>query len=132
MFDQPGKLRLGVFANRGNTGNYRNALAISAADPTLDINDVMTDIQRENLKYGFYVNAEQQVMKDVGLFARASWNDGQNEILSFTDIDRSVSAGLSVKGSYWGRPATRSAWAARSTGFPARTAISWRPAASAC
>ena len=23
IFDQPGKLRLGVFANRGNTGNYR-------------------------------------------------------------------------------------------------------------
>ena len=38
------------------------------------------------------------------MFARASWNDGQNQILSFTDIDRSVSAGISVKGSYWGRP----------------------------
>ena len=104
IFEQPGKLRLGVFANRGNTGNYRNALAITAADPMLDINDVMTGIQRDNPKHGFYVNAEQQVMKDVGVFARASWNDGQNEILSFTDIDRSVSGGLSVKGSYWGRP----------------------------
>ena len=104
IFEQPGKLRLGVFANRGNTGNYRNALAITAADPTLDINDVIVGIQRDNPKYGFYVNAEQQVMKDVGVFARASWNDGQNQILSFTDIDRSVSGGLSVKGSYWGRP----------------------------
>ena len=104
IFEQPGKLRLGVFANRGNTGNYRSALAITAADPTLDINDVMTGIQRDNPKYGFYVNAEQQIMKDVGVFARASWNDGQNQILSFTDIDRSVSGGLSVKGSYWGRP----------------------------
>ena len=27
IFDQPGKLRLGAFANRGNTGNYRSALA---------------------------------------------------------------------------------------------------------
>ena len=33
IFEQPGKLRLGVFANRGNTGNYRNALAITAARP---------------------------------------------------------------------------------------------------
>jgi high affinity Mn2+ porin len=104
VFDQPGKLRLGVFGNRGNTGNYRQALAIEAADPTLDINDVMTSIRRDNPKYGFYANAEQQIVKDVGLFARASWNDGQNEILSFTDVDRSVSGGLSVKGSYWGRP----------------------------
>ena len=66
IFDQPGKLRLGIFANRGNTGNYRNALAITAADPTLDINDVIVGIRRDNPKYGFYVNAEQQVMKDVG------------------------------------------------------------------
>jgi high affinity Mn2+ porin len=105
IFDQPGKLRLGVFGNRGNTGNYRQALAIEAGDPTLDINDVMTSIRRDNPKYGFYANAEQQIVKDVGLFARASWNDGQNEILSFTDVDRSVSGGLSVKGSYWGRAA---------------------------
>ena len=90
--------------NSGNTGNYREALAIVAADPTLDINAVMTGIQHTNLKYGFYANLEQQIAKDVGLFARASWNDGQNQILSFTDIDRSLSGGLSVKGSYWGRP----------------------------
>ena len=102
--DQPGKLRLGIFGNRGNTGNYRNALGMAAADPTLDINDVIVGIRRENTKYGFYVNAEQQIIRDVGVFARASWNDGRSEILSFTDVDRSVSAGLSVKGSYWGRP----------------------------
>jgi high affinity Mn2+ porin len=104
VFDQPGKLRLGAFVNSGNTGNYREALAIVAADPTLDINAVMTGIQHTNLKYGFYANLEQQIAKDVGLFARASWNDGQNQILSFTDIDRSLSGGLSIKGSYWGRP----------------------------
>lgn len=103
VFEQPGKLRLGAFANSGNTGNYRQALSIVAMDPALDINDVMSGIRRTNLKYGFYVNLEQQIAKDIGLFARASWNDGRNEILSFTDIDRSVSGGLSIKGSYWGR-----------------------------
>ncbi|WP_213773833.1 carbohydrate porin [Bradyrhizobium sp. dw_78] len=104
VFDQPGKLRLGAFANSGNTGNYRQALAIEDADPALDINSVMTGIRHDNLKYGFYLNAEQQLVKDIGLFARASWNDGQTEILSFTDVDRSISGGLSIKGSFWGRP----------------------------
>ena len=127
VFDQPGKLRLGVFANRGNTGNYADALAISAADPALDINDVMTSLQRQRPKYGFYLNAEQQIAKDVGFFARASWNDGQNQILSFTDIDRSVSAGLSVKGSYWGRPTDTLGSAGPSMACPARIAISWQP-----
>jgi len=102
--EQPGKLRLGVFGNQGNTANYRQALAITAADPALDINAVTASIRHTNPKYGIYANLEQQVVKDVGLFARASWNDGQNEILSFTDIDRSVSGGLSIKGSFWGRP----------------------------
>jgi high affinity Mn2+ porin len=103
IFDQPGKLRLGAFGTQGNTGNYRQALAIEATDPTQDINAVMTSIQHINPKYGFYANLEQQIVKDIGLFARASWNDGQNQILSFTDIDRSLSGGLSIKGSYWGR-----------------------------
>lgn len=103
-FDQPGKLRIGLFANDGNTANYRQALAITEADPALDINAVVSGIRRDNLKYGFYLNAEQQIVKDVGLFARLSWNDGQNEILSFTDVDRSASGGLSIKGSFWGRP----------------------------
>jgi high affinity Mn2+ porin len=104
IFEQPGKLRVGVFGNQGVTGNYNEALAIEATDPTQDINAVMAGIRHVNPKYGVYANLEQQVVKDVGLFARASWNDGQTEILSFTDIDRSVSGGLSIKGSFWGRP----------------------------
>lgn len=104
IFNQPGKLRLGVFANRGNTANYRDVLGISAVNPGLDINDLVPAERRERSKYGIYVNAEQQVATDIGIFARASWNDGQNEILSFTDVDRGISGGLSIKGSYWGRP----------------------------
>ncbi|MFB9263930.1 carbohydrate porin [Bradyrhizobium erythrophlei] len=104
IFDQPGKLRLGAFGHQGVTGNYRQAVAIAALDPIQDINDVMASIRHVSPKYGFYTNLEQQVVKDIGVFARASWNDGQNEILSFTDIDRSLAGGVSIKGSFWGRP----------------------------
>jgi high affinity Mn2+ porin len=105
--EQPGKLRVGVFANRGNTGNYNEALAIVAADPTIDINDAMASTRQVRPKQGAYVNLEQAINKDVGVFARASWNDGRNEILSFTDIDRSLSGGVSIMGSAWGRPNDR-------------------------
>lgn len=38
------------------------------------------------------------------MFGRFSWNDGRNEIMSFTDIDTSLSLGMSIKGKPWGRP----------------------------
>ena len=131
IFDQPGKLRLGAFGNRATPAIIVRRWRSKPPIQTLDINTVMASIRHDNPKYGFYANLEQQVANDVGLFARASWNDGQNEILSFTDIDRSLSGGLSIKGSYWGRPNDTSASAARSTDFPPRTAISSLPAASA-
>ncbi len=103
IFDQAGKLRLGAFANRGRTGNYNEALAIVAADPTLDINSAMLGTRAQRWKYGFYANLEQAIDKEVGVFARASWNDGRNEILSFTDVDWSLSGGVAIKGNRWGR-----------------------------
>ena len=54
------------------------------------------------LKYGFVLNAEQALNDDLGLFSRLSWNDGQNEIVSTTDIDQSFSFGASLKGDAMG------------------------------
>jgi high affinity Mn2+ porin len=107
ILDQAGKLRLGAFANRGRTGNYNEALAIAAANPAIDVNAAMLLTRAQRPKYGFYANLEQAIDKDVGVFARVSWNDGRNEILSFTDIDWSVSGGVSIKGNGWGRPDDR-------------------------
>lgn len=104
IFDRPGKIRLGLFANRGHTGSYRDAIAAVSVNRSIDINDAIIQSRQDRSKYGFYLNAEQAITNDVGAFARLSWNDGQNEILSFTDIDRSISGGLSIKGSSWGRP----------------------------
>ena len=48
-------------------------------------------------------NVEQAINEDIGLFGRWSWNDGKNEIMAFTDIDSSLSGGVSIKGTKWGR-----------------------------
>ena len=69
LSDQPGKLRIGAFANRGQTSNYREAQAIAATNPTVDINDVTTSTRHVRSKNGFYVNAEQAIIKDIGAFA---------------------------------------------------------------
>jgi high affinity Mn2+ porin len=104
IYGKPGKARIGAFSNRGQTANYRDAIAAVAADPTVDINEIVPEQRRTRQKSGFYLNLEQSIDRDVGVFARASWNDGKTEILSFTDIDRSLSGGASIKGRAWSRP----------------------------
>src|SRR5882762_8752284 len=54
---------------------------------------------------GAAINFEQQIAESLGLFVRASFNDGSKEAYEFTEINRSLSAGLSLKGKDWGRPA---------------------------
>ena len=40
----------------------------------------------------------------LGAFFRAGWADGNIEPWDFTDIDRTVSGGVSINGQSWGRP----------------------------
>ena len=83
-------------------------------------------------KYGYVVNLEQAVADDIGLFARWSWNNGKTEIMSFTDIDASLSLRHLDQGQRHGAgPTTRSASAARSTRLSRDHRDSSRPAGSA-
>ena len=98
---QPGKLRLLAFRNRTKMSRYQDALDLAAANGDVpDINQVRTG---EQVKYGFGVNLEQAIMGDGGVFMRASWADGGTETYAFTEIDRSLSLGTSIKGSRWTR-----------------------------
>ncbi len=104
ILDQPGKLRIGFFTNVGNTADFREVVALTQAGVFADINDAAAATRASRRKTGFYLNLEQAVTPDLGVFARVSANDGRTESLSFTDIDNSVSGGVSLKGSAWGRP----------------------------
>ena len=52
---------------------------------------------------GVSINLEQQIFADLGVFARAGMAGGDIEPYEFTDIDRTVSAGLQLTGKPWGR-----------------------------
>ena len=103
-YDRPGAVRLGSWFNRAFAGSYNDAVALASINPGLTANDTIPLTRQGRTKYGFYVNLEQELSDSVGAFARFSWNDGRTEIMSFTDIDTSLSVGLSIKGSSWGRP----------------------------
>ncbi|MGN6532241.1 MAG: carbohydrate porin [Ginsengibacter sp.] len=54
-------------------------------------------------KYGLGLNLDQEISKEAGFFARAGWNDGKYASWAFTEIDRTLCLGFSIKGNEWGR-----------------------------
>ena len=104
LVSQPGKLRLMAWANRANMGSYADALAEPITTPNYP--DI-TLVRQVRTNYGFNANLEQAITADLGVFARASWSPGLDEIIGWTDCDESVSAGAVLKGTSWGRPADR-------------------------
>ena len=56
------------------------------------------------IKYGFGINAEQEIINGFGAFVRGNWSDGHSATWAFTEIDNSVQVGFSLDGRYWKRP----------------------------
>ena len=105
-YSHPGTLRLLSFINHTDSGSYGKALRLAAATNTApDINKVL---QVGTLKYGFGINMEQEIVKNVGVFLRLGWNDGKTEDFAFTAIDRLATGGVSVSGALWKRAEIRS------------------------
>jgi high affinity Mn2+ porin len=101
--DRPGTFKLGGWMHETFAGNYNDALNLLTY-AGLDPNDAIVQTRQGRAMYGYYLNLQQEIADDLGVFARWSWNDGQSEISAFTDINASLSGGVSIKGNRWGRP----------------------------
>ncbi len=97
--DHPGKVRLLAFANRAKTANYAQATANPGAD---GLPGVAGDTDYR-MKYGGAAGLEQEITPALGAFLRLSASDGRTQSDAFTDIDRSLALGFSLKGGAWGR-----------------------------
>jgi high affinity Mn2+ porin len=95
--DHPGAIRLLAFLNRAHMGSYADAVNSSVRPADI------TASETYRLKYGFGLNAEQEVAKNIGVFSRLGWSDGHTEAWCFSDVDETATAGLSVKGEAWHR-----------------------------
>jgi high affinity Mn2+ porin len=97
---RPGAIRLGGFVTRGRMGRYDDAVSLAlATGAPADAGAV----RRYRSRPGVYLNVEQEVADGIGLFGRLGWSDGRYESYEYTDIDRTVQAGISVSGQRWGR-----------------------------
>jgi high affinity Mn2+ porin len=95
----PGAIRFLAWLNEADMASYSAATAILEAGGT-DISPA----RAFRYKYGFGLNWEQEIAKNVGMFSRLGWNDGHEEAWTFTDANWSASLGVSVKGGAWRRP----------------------------
>jgi high affinity Mn2+ porin len=100
IWDQPGKVAFTGFLTRGRMGSFEDAILLAAmtGGPAN-----IAAVRQYQSRGGLSMNLEQQLMPDVGLFARAGFANGDIEPYEFTDIDRTVAAGLSISGKKWGR-----------------------------
>lgn len=92
----PGAARLLAYEERGHLGSYQESLS--------DPQNISANGQLGyRSKYGFGLNLEQEIQKDLGAFVRLGWNDGKNQTWEFTDVDRTASGGISLNGDAWRR-----------------------------
>jgi high affinity Mn2+ porin len=101
LWGQPGKLAVTGFLSRGRMGRFEDAIQL--AELTGGPADI-TAVRHYTSRSGLAFNVEQQLVPDVGFFARAGVASGGVEPYEFTDIDRTAAAGLSLSGKRWGRP----------------------------
>jgi high affinity Mn2+ porin len=101
LWNRPGKIAVTGFLTRAKLGTYQDAIAL--AQLTGGPADIAA-VRRYRTRSGVSMNLEQEITDDVGAFARAGFASGEVEPDSYTDVDRTVAAGLSLDGKRWGRP----------------------------
>jgi high affinity Mn2+ porin len=101
LWGHPGKVAVTGFLSRGRMGSFQDA--INLAQITGGPADIAA-VRKYQSRTGVSVNLEQEITKELGVFARAGAANGDVEPFEVTDIDRTIAAGVSLKGKQWGRP----------------------------
>jgi high affinity Mn2+ porin len=99
---RPGKAKFMTYVNQARMGTYRQSINQAPTGP-----DITATRAAGNVKYGFGLNTEQELTDDLGAFFRIGWDDGKTETFAYTEIDQTVNAGVSLKGTRWRRPDDR-------------------------
>ena len=101
--DRKGVVRVLSYVNHAHMGLYRDAnkAFLSGEDPKPEITKHETF---GAVKYGFGLNAEQELTENLRAFLRVGWNEGQHESFAYTEVDQTVEFGGDYSGRSWSRP----------------------------
>lgn len=108
LFKKQGRINLLFSQTFSKAPTYRSGMEAIAKNDTFLLNVLQGNV--ENTMYGgrklaVGLNMEQAFSDAIGGFCRLGWNDGRYASWAFTEIDRSLSLGISVKGNAWKRGA---------------------------
>lgn len=100
--NRKGTVRVLSYVNHAHMGLYREAVKafLAGADATPDITKHETF---GAVKYGFGLNAEQEISDNLRLYTRLGWNEGQHESFAYTEVDQTFALGGDFAGRRWGR-----------------------------
>jgi hypothetical protein len=90
------------FVNHANMGSYSEAINgyLSRRDA---VPDVTLYRKQGTVKYGFALNAEQELTNVWRAFGRLGWNNGTTESYAYTEIDQTAELGTDYRGKKWHR-----------------------------
>ena len=97
-----GAVRLLAYTNYANMGIYRDAVAQfeKGLVPRPDITNHPWHITR---KYGFGINVEQNLTRNLTAFGRFGWNNDKTESFAYTEVGQTFAGGLGANGAWWHR-----------------------------
>ena len=93
----PGVVRLLGWLAEKNVG----AFGLTLSNPANNLDTTQTSKYR--YEYGFVLNIEQEVARDIGVFLRASLTPGDTPSWN-TDVSKNISMGTQLIGELWNRP----------------------------
>lgn len=97
-----GVIRVLAFTNYANMGIYRDAIA-QFQQGLVTKPDITNHPWHITRKYGFGINLEQNLTRNLTAFARFGWDNGKTESFAYTEVDQTFAGGLGAKGSWWHR-----------------------------
>jgi hypothetical protein len=101
--DRHGVVRALSYVNHAHMGLYRDAINAYLAGKTA--RPEITSVERFSaVKYGFGLNAEQELSSNLRVFGRLGWNEGQHESFAYTEVDQTIEVGGDYAGTAWHRP----------------------------
>jgi high affinity Mn2+ porin len=100
IFGETGRLLLTLFDSRGRMGLLDQAVQVAQSSGA-PVN--IATVRAYRGRFGASLGLEQKIIEDLGAFARIGKAGGNTEAYEFTDIDRTVAAGISLQGGRWHR-----------------------------